>query len=532
MMRKYHLVLLVLFGAMSVSSVSPSSVQETMRRWIENHHNAPFKVLGETIYCTTALPAHYQKSLYQVVWDSSMRLALLNVLELANEEGLNASDYHTELLRNYSHKTDLTTTEQAGLELIATDAFLLYSSHLIGGKVNPETIGAEWHVVRRGGDPVELLNRVVDTKQVKEILTTILPQQAVYVGLKTALKQYIDIVKGGGWEPVALGETLKRGMDSERIVQLRKRLVVTGDLAERDALTTVFDERLEIAVKNFQGRLGLFQDGEVGQQTLAALNVSAAERMEQVRLNMERWRWLPNHFSSYYIKVNIADFTLEVIKNGKIEKKHKVIVGKSYRKTPVFSSKMTYLVLNPTWTVPSTILTNDILPAVRKDVNYLKNKNLTVYDSRGNKIDPLGANWSTYNLRSFTYMQAPGPDNALGVVKFMFPNAFSVYLHDTPAKELFEKSERSFSSGCVRVQHPLLLAEYLIGNAQQWNLEKINDCISKRTPTTIPLKEQPEVYLLYWTAWIAENGTIHFRKDIYDRDAALKESLNTKAPKV
>jgi murein L,D-transpeptidase YcbB/YkuD len=531
MKKNLFILFLLSFTVNTGFAVSSAEVEETLRRVVENRKNVEFRALGEPIFCSTSLPLFYQNNLYKMVWDNAMRSALIAVLEQADEEGLHVDDYHTPTLKKYLGKSQLNVIEQTGLELLTTDAFLLYATHLTSGKVNPETIDAQWHVVRRGGKPVDILNEALTTRNVQAALKQAAPQQAVYAGLKAALKRYRAIVKRGGWEPISTGETLKIGAVNDRVVALRKRLIISGDLTI-DSLDSHFDELLEQAVKNFQYRMGLLADGEVGAKTIAAMNVSAKTRVEQLRLNMERWRWLPNTFSPYYIKVNIADFTLEVVKNGKKERSHKVIVGKAYRKTPVFSSKMTYLVLNPTWTVPPTILTNDVLPAVRKDVSYLKSKNLTVYDARGNIIDPLGPSWSNGNLRSFTYMQAPGPDNALGFVKFMFPNAFSVYLHDTPARELFEQSERSFSSGCVRVQDPLKLAEYLIGQPAEWSMDKINACITTRKPTTVVLKHQPEVYLLYWTAWAADNGAVHFRKDIYKRDEALLNSLNAPAPGV
>ena len=409
--------------------------------------------------------------------------------------------------------------------MLLTDAFLLYTSHLFSGKVNPETIDAQWHVTRREGDPVELLNSSLALGDINKAVQTALPKHKTYSDLKNVLKFYrsIDVEN----EALKLeGPILKRTMEDDRIPEIRKRLFSLGDLKEEGAENqNLFDDNLFFALKNFQRRHGLEDDGEIGPRTMSELNVSVEQRIKQIRANMERWRWLEQEFGNFYILINIADYNLSVIKDGLLVQKHKIIVGKPYRKTPVFSAKMQYLVFNPTWTVPPGIVRADVIPGVRKDTAYLKNKNLFVFDNTGKAVNSDNIDWNSDRAKSLIYRQPPGPANALGVVKFMFPNRFHVYLHDTPSKELFDKNERAFSSGCIRVQDALMLAEYLLDDTENWSSQQINKIVATKISKTVQLNEQPNVHLLYWTAWVDSSHVVNFRKDLYERDKPLIDAL-------
>jgi murein L,D-transpeptidase YcbB/YkuD len=326
-------------------------------------------------------------------------------------------------------------------------------------------------------------------------------------------------------------------MRDARVAALRRRLAVGGDLVGAPAGDeTLFDEALEQAVYRFQARHGLDVDGVVGAQTLAALNVSVASRIDQIRVNLERARWVFQDISKDYVLVDIAGFQAEMVKDARQVWASKVQVGKPYRKTPVFKASMTYLVLNPTWTVPPTILAKDILPRVRRDPGYLKRKRIRVVDRKGRIIDPKGLDWSRYTGRNFPYFlrQDPGPDNALGRIKFMFPNKHLVYLHDTPHKELFRRSERAFSSGCIRIERPFALAELLLDDPRKWSREQILAAIDSNKTRTVFLPEPIKVLLLYWTVDVDEQGRVWFRKDLYGRDrkvlAALEGEFVMRAP--
>jgi murein L,D-transpeptidase YcbB/YkuD len=242
---------------------------------------------------------------------------------------------------------------------------------------------------------------------------------------------------------------------------------------------------------------------------------------------MERWRWLPRYLGRRYILVNIARFALEVIEDDKPIMSMRIIVGKPYQSTPVFNAAMTHLVVNPSWHVPISIAKEEILPLLRRDPGYLLRQNMRVYQGGGGEVDPRSINWLQVSASNFPYRlrQIPGPHNPLGRVKFLFPNQFSVYLHDTSNRELFSRTVRTFSHGCIRIEKPLDLAEYLLRGDPQWNRDKIQQAIARGLERTITLPAAVPVYLLYWTAWVGEDDAMHFRDDIYQRDMSLEKAL-------
>lgn len=521
----------LLLSSSILFSQNELSPDELIRRKIENQKHQGLSAGNEIILCNLTLTKVYENRVFDLAWENKNDLKeLINSLEESKYEGLNPHDYHiTEIKSLYIQFDKLTNDQKVQLDLLATDAFLLYTSHLLSGKVNPKSIDSEWHVARREGDPVQVLNSALENHQIKNEINNVKPRHEVYQSLKAALIKYDSIKANGGWKQIPEGQVLKIGMIDERVPLICNRLYISGDyIITIDEKNLVYNEELINAVKHFQKRHGLESDGNIDKETIAALNVPIDDRIDQIIVNMERWRWLPQEYSDYYVKVNIANFLVDVVKNGRLIKQHKAIVGKNYRRTPVFSSKISYLVLNPTWTVPPGIIKGDVIPGVKKDINYLKNKNLTVYDHSGNILDPNLIDWNNPSSRSYIYRQPAGPANALGAVKFMFPNEFSVYLHDTPGRELFDKTERSFSSGCIRVQNPLELAEYLINDSVNWNLKKIKKQVDSQVTITVPLSHKPDIYLLYWTAWTDDKAVVQFRKDIYSRDEKLKIALAEK----
>jgi murein L,D-transpeptidase YcbB/YkuD len=287
------------------------------------------------------------------------------------------------------------------------------------------------------------------------------------------------------------------------------------------------------AAKSFQIRHGLVDDGVIGRKTLAAMNVSVDERIRQMELNLERWRWMPKSFGKRHIRVNVADFRLDVIENGKSVMHMPVIVGTQYRKTPVFSASMTYLEFAPYWTVPPTILREDKLPLIKSNPDYLEEKNFRILSRtvKGDFVDPLTIDWTEVEAETFPGLlrMEPGPWNPLGRVKFMFPNRFNVYLHDTNEAYLFDNNVRSFSSGCIRVERPRELAEYLL--SEEFDTEDVGLLLSASEPEQISIKPIP-VHIQYWTAWVNEEGQINFREDVYFRDMDLEIALTDPAYRV
>jgi murein L,D-transpeptidase YcbB/YkuD len=338
--------------------------------------------------------------------------------------------------------------------------------------------------------------------------------------LREALKIYRQIEKEGGWPLIPPGPLLKAGSWHEQVTIVRQRLIAEGDLElgpVRDA--RYFDDAVKFAVERFQVRHGLKVDGIVGPATRIAANITVGERIRQIRFNMERWRWLPKQLGQRYIMVNTADFNLAVVEHEDVLLTMGVIVGRPDRPTPVTSSEIRTVVFNPYWTLPPTIIFEDVLPLQKRDPTYFKSKQIRVF-SDGKELDSEKIDWSRLNRNNFPYIlrQDPGPGNSLGRLKFLFSNSYTVYLHDTPDKHLFNKDTRALSSGCIRVAKPVALASYLLGRGNGWTAEKIQAVIESGEHRKVPLPETVPVYLIYMTSWVAENRGVHFRPDIYERD--------------
>jgi murein L,D-transpeptidase YcbB/YkuD len=538
--------------AMGAIERMASEVKERLRVRIETERQAAtFTCRGELLCGIADLPLFYKRRNFNPAWiqtDESIILAhsLMRAIHSARQEGLQPMDYHTanlewllnEVNRRRSRSETVTPELLVDLELLLTDAFLLLGSHLLAGRVNPETIHTKWRVFNPEADLADMLQTSIDTKQVEGVLASLGPPHSGYHALKKALRRHRRIEASGGWPTLRDGMNWQRGDHDARISILRRRLELSGDLNPSGSrYDYIFDGALESAVRRFQYRHGLEVNGKIDDRTLQALNVPAGRRARQIELNLERWRWIPHELGRRYILVNIADFKLSVIESGKAVLVMRVVVGRDYRRTPVFSEKMKYLVINPSWNIPTKIAVEDILPKVRRNPDYLQNRQIKVYANwrRGApEIDPQTVDWSQVRKDNFyfKFQRQPGPYNDLGRIKFMFPNKFAIYLHDTPARKLFRQSARGFSSGCIRVEKPIELAQYLLQDNPQWTRGHILKAIDDGETKTVRVRHQIPVHLLYWTAWVDNQGTLHFRDDIYGRDAPLDRALKEKPPRV
>jgi murein L,D-transpeptidase YcbB/YkuD len=345
-------------------------------------------------------------------------------------------------------------------------------------------------------------------------------------GLEKALAQHHQLAAQGGWPQVPGGPTLHEGDMDVRTPLLRQRLVASGDLAapREEEYFFLFDKTLREAVQRFQSRHGLITDGVVGTKTLTELNVPVSERIRQLAASLERCQPLPSLLEPRHILVNIADFTLKLYEDGELRLSMPVIVGKTYRQTPVFNGRISSLVLNPTWEVPHSIATKDLLPKIKKNPGYLRKSDIRVFLgwNPSTEIDSAGVDWTSLSPSRFPYRlrQEPGPANALGRVKFLFPNPYDVYLHDTPSRDLFQKDDRTFSSGCIRLARPLDLAVYLLQGTPLGSMEALTAAIASDKTQSIPIPSPIAVYMAYMTAWVDRDGTVQFRRDIYNRDPA------------
>lgn len=480
-----------------------------------------------------ALVRFYSQREYRPAWLNAagpLPIAddLIKAVAEAGQEGLQAATYHYQalgkLLSLLRTEAEVPPPKWTDLDLLLTDSWLTYASHLLSGRLNPA-----WAVKSRSRDLVSVLDEALAKGDVAGALTSLSPAHPSYQRLKALLAEYREIGKRGGWPSVSPGPKLVQGMRGPRVKELRARLQATGDPAAKPARTVhedVFDETLDEAVRHFQRRHGIQDDGVVGAGTLAELNVPVTERIRQIEANMERWRWLPDDFGQRYIAVNVPDFSMAVFENGHRVLEAKVIVGKSVRQTPVFTANMSYLVLSPRWYVPYSIAVKDKLPQLRRDAYALTRQNIRIFDNSGQEIDPGSVDWHAVGRNNFPFRlrQDPGPRNALGRVKFMFPNPFNVYLHDTPSQELFNRNQRTFSSGCIRISKPIELAEYVLKDDPAWNRDSILKASKRGQQRIVNLPQDVPVHILYWTAWVEEDGTVNFRQDIYDRDAISARS--------
>jgi murein L,D-transpeptidase YcbB/YkuD len=316
------------------------------------------------------------------------------------------------------------------------------------------------------------------------------------------------------------------------VIALRSRLRDSGDwTSAKESLSDLLDDPLQQGVRKFQQRHGLDTDGIVGPSTLAAMNVSVEDRIGQIKVNMERWRWLRRDLEKEFILVNIANFELYIVKNESPIARMRVVVGKRYRPTPVFASIMTHLVINPSWNVPRRIAVREMLPLLRKDPTYLQKENLRVFKGwrpEEKELDPDAIDWAAITPADFKFhfRQTPGLRNALGQLKFVFPNQFDVYMHDTPARDLFKKSSREFSHGCIRIERPLDLAEYVLRGDSAWSREKLVAAIASGKERTVPLPRPLPVYILYATAWVDRNGDLQLRRDTYKLDELVAKAIS------
>lgn len=523
-------------------AVDEDEVQEALRHRIEAAAGVPIelRVAGELIHAGSALPAFYERRVYRPAWSdggnpSAVARALLDAIRAADRQGLRSADYHLAAIERLltgggeGPMRPLSMSDLIDLDLLLTDAFLIYASHLLSGRVDPVSLDPLWVANRRERDLVAHLEAALESGRIDEALEELLPPYEGYRRLREELARQRTIVAEAGWPTVPDGPKLALGDEGPRVAALRERLLPMGPRAADVAET--FDEELERAVMAFQRRHGLEPDGVVGQATIRALNVSPEDRARQIELNLERWRWLPSDLGDPYIIVNIAGFELDVIEAGAQALTMRVVVGRPYRRTPVFSDQITYLVLNPSWHVPRHLAVQDVLPQIKKDPGYLQRQRMRVF--RGNSpVAPGSVDWASVTAQSFDFRlrQDPGPTNALGQVKFMLPNRFNVYLHDTPSRELFERAARDFSSGCIRLQRPIELAEYLLRDAPGWTRERIEARIKSGLEQTVSLPRPIPVHLLYWTAWAEPDGIVQFRPDIYGRDAILAKALTEPPP--
>ena len=458
---------------------------------------------------------------------------LLELIEESPDHGLMPADYGREQLRRtLSERESNPSAEiEAETDILLSESLLRYGYHRRLGKVKASSLDPDINFKRhafRNQPPGKTMHEILDAPSMHKFIEMAAPSGPYYRRLQYYLDQYRDIATAGGWPMVAEGPTLRKGDTDPRVATIRARLAISGDLPPGvNTASTGFDAALAGAVRKFQARHALDADGIVGKQTLASMNVPVEYRIDQLRVSLERLRWVNQEAAETLVAVNIASFRAAFFKHGQLAWSTRAMVGKTYRKTPVFRGDIAYMEFNPTWTIPPGILRNDTLPSIKRDPNYLASKNIRVIDNKGKTVDPASVNWNQYsNGVPYTLRQDPGPNNSLGTVKFIFPNEHFVFLHDTPHRELFDRPERAFSSGCIRIQDPLRLAELLLDDPEQHSRSDLQAIVASRETQRINVRPKVPVIITYLTASVDLDGNVMFFKDLYNRDQKVLDALN------
>jgi murein L,D-transpeptidase YcbB/YkuD len=537
-----------LWPAMGMANTVTNALSEQIQKRFDAAVESPLILReGATAHAPGVLSEIYAARSFRPAWINSQgplapAETLLNAIGQAGQEGLEPEEYHlaamTALVSAWrtsrEHNLPFPIARQIDLELLLTDALVAYGFHLLNGRVDPERFYPDWFSYQKDVSLLDVIENAVNTGNVEAGLRRLTPQEPLYRGLKQALAVYVNIAKKGGWPELPQSRNLWKKADHRRYsLLLKQRLLLTGDLPPAESTGSNEDENMKKALRRFQKRHGIKADGTISPATLKAMNVPVGERIRQMTLNMERLRWLPEDVGNRYILVNIADFELIVSEDGLIVMDMPIVVGKQNQRTSVFSGKMTYLELNPYWNIPKAIAEKEILPEVQKDPAYLTKKKIRVIEYRRDQdkeIDPATIDWSKIRpdkLR-YSFRQDYGPGNALGRIKFMFPNKFDIYLHDTPERHLFKRSRRTFSHGCIRIARPIDLAEYLLKNENGWDRRKILAEIGNGKRQILKLSHPIDIHILYLTAWTDLQGIVQFRNDVYEGDETLLRTLSEK----
>jgi L,D-transpeptidase YcbB len=481
----------------------------------------------------------YERRTYAPAWiegnDPRPQMAeLINALTASSQEGLDPQLYSVGLLaqrrqeasRGFLTKKGFNPNEAGALDAWLTYLYMKYASDIADGLSDLAHADPQWQIKSEKFDPAGRLEKALEHNAVERSLTELTPANPQYQALRKVLADYTAMAAKGAWPAVPPSLKLKPGQRSPQIGALAARLAASGDYHGRVPASgepASYATELQEGVKRFQRRHGLPDDGIVSAPVVAEMNVPLQSRIAQVQLNLERWRWLPRDLGQRYILVNIPEYRLEVWQGDQVPLTMRVVVGKQDTPTPIFNDEMTYLVFSPYWNVPPDIAKGETLPEILKDPGFLARTNMEVLDTSGRPVDPSSIDLE--DPAQYRFRQRPGEGNSLGLVKFMFPNQYNVYLHDTPTDSLFARASRSFSHGCVRVEQPMALAQYVLQDQPDWTKERIDEAMHAQEERTVKLRAAIPVYLGYWTARVSSDGVMQFRKDVYGIDARLKALL-------
>ena len=475
----------------------------------------------------------YELIQQQPLWDSKDAAQALVLLKQSHEHGLNPSDYHVvELDRLAAQVATLSSQQAAQRDVMLTDGVLHFARHLVEGKVDPRTLDPSWNYTRRdysAGDVAVRLVSEMRSAGLPALMSSLAPDLPFYGVMRDTLASLREIEDTQAFFRVPDNGVLRPGDRGTTIPLIRKRLAQLNYLPYNATGSDRYDGQLESAVREFQLDHGIDSDGIVGKQSYAALNVTFQQRIDAVRVNMDRVRWISQDLSDDFIVVNIAGYELYYAEDGNLVWETPVMVGTIDTRTPIFQARLQYLEFNPTWNAPRSIVGRSLLGKFKADPGYAERKGYRFYNSSGQEVPAADINWQAHSGNSFPYrvVQMPGPDNAMGRVKFMFPNRHAVYLHDTPSRALFSRTQRAFSAGCIRVKNPLELARVLLDDPDQWSAANIDALIASREPQrVVRMSRQVDVMLMYWTVSPGGRNGLQFLPDVYGLDPVALAALN------
>ena len=466
--------------------------------------------------------AFYELRNGKAAWEAIQnRNTLYTAISTADKQGLNPSDYNLNKIKDIITSEPFSTKNNAAIDVLFTDTYLSYSYHLANGRFNPKKLYNDWKLDANVFEFNSILSNSLNEKLLAKSFQKFTPQHTIYKQLLKQLPASKALVSSDSLRTITEhGSKIRPNKSNTRIINIRKRLNELGFLL--DSLVTqskVLDTLLQKSVRDFQTSKKIKTDAIIGVGTIDALNESYQDQYNSILANLERWRWFPRNLGENYILVNISDYKLKhVTKNDTTQ--YTIIVGKTARKTPIFSSQISHLDFNPKWFIPPTIKKEDIIPAATKDVDYLRKKNISVFH-KGKRMILDSINWNSSAPLSYRYVQGPGDSNALGRVKIIFPNKFSVYLHDTPSKSLFNKNYRARSSGCVRVQNVFSLA----GDILNFSDDKITNLVDRKLTKRIHVTEDIKVHFFYWSVVFNNKSEPVFLNDVYKLDKELAQKL-------
>ncbi|MCF8057108.1 MAG: L,D-transpeptidase family protein [Desulfocapsa sp.] len=537
------LVFLVLLPSSAVcGTVSLTQIKDSLCQ--ELTHYPPEELLGldwkdiDANYQDQWLMAVYSELGINPLWvdengPTEQAKRIFTALKDVEADGLDSNGYEVEEIASLWEMR--TATHLARLDIHLTLGLLGYVHDMQKGRLAPKLQNPKLFD-RAGGElfhPVTAIAEARNHVDINAYLAGLAPGHRHYQALRKELRQYRKIAAEGGWPGITSGPAIYPGKSDGRIPAVRQLLTITGDLTGAVGTNLeLYDDALVDAVKKYQGRHGLKVDGIIGKRTTAALSVPVEKRIRQILLNMERWRWTEHELGRKYVLIDIAGFNLQGVVDNHIQLEMRVIVGKLHHETPVFSDTIKYIEFHPFWNITPSIARNEMLGELRKDSNYLAAKHIRLFSSwqsDAEELDPQSIDWnevSRKKISRYKLRQDPGPWNALGVVKFVFPNKYSVYLHDTPAQSLFKETDRAFSHGCIRLNKPIQLAQFLLVDSRnEWSQRLIQEVLEKKKRKIIRLHQQIPVHLVYQTVWVDKDEALHFSKDLYGRDKQLGKAL-------